>query len=262
MSARLPAVDRGVPVIQVRGVSCVFGGLRAVDDVSFAAPAGRVTGLIGPNGAGKSTTLGVVAGAVRPAAGSVLYKGRDITSWPSYRRARQGLVRTFQMRGEFDHLTLLENLLVAAPDQLGEKARWLAVPGRRWRSQERALVEKARQLLERFELSDREDAYASELSGGQRRLMELARALMADPSALLLDEPMAGVNPTLSRQLGDHLLELAKSGLAVILVEHELRLIEQVCDHVVAMAQGRVIAEGTMSALREQAEVVDAYIVG
>jgi len=123
-------------------------------------------------------------------------------------------------------------------------------------------VEKARELLERFELSEREDAYASELSGGQRRLMELARALMADPSALLLDEPMAGVNPTLGRRLGEHLLELARSGLAIILVEHELRLIEQVCDHVVAMAQGRVIAEGTMAALREQAEVVDAYIVG
>jgi ABC-type branched-subunit amino acid transport system ATPase component len=166
------------------------------------------------------------------------------------------------MRGEFDRLTVLENLLVAAPGQLGEKARWLALPGRKWRHQQSELVEKARGLLQRFELTEREDAYATELSGGQRRLMELARALMADPSALLLDEPMAGVNPTLSRQLGAHLLDLARSGLAIILVEHELGLIEQVCDHVVAMAQGRVIAEGSMASLREHAEVVDAYIVG
>jgi ABC-type branched-subunit amino acid transport system ATPase component len=250
------------PVLSVRDISCSFGGVCAVAGVSFSAPAGQVTGLIGPNGAGKSTTLGIVAGAIRPTSGSIWFNGRDVTRLPSYQRARLGMVRTFQMRGEFDRLTVLENLLVAAPRQLGEQVRNVYSIRRTWRGQERRLVERARDLLDRFGIIGQQDLYAAELSGGQRRLMELARALMAQPRLLLLDEPMAGVSPAMRGRLGEHLLRLADAGIAIVLVEHELEFVENVCDHVLVLAQGTVIGQGSMGALREQAAVLDAYLTG
>jgi ABC-type branched-subunit amino acid transport system ATPase component len=250
------------PLLSVRGISCSFGGVRAVVDVGFAAPTGQITGLIGPNGAGKSTTLGIVAGAIRPTMGTIQFAGRDVTKLPSYRRARLGMIRTFQMRGEFDRLTVLENLLVAAPGQLGEKIGNVYSVRRTWRRQQRELVEQARELLDRFGILSHENVYAAELSGGQRRLMELARALMANPRLLLLDEPMAGVSPTLRDRLGEHLQEVADGGITIVLVEHELQFVEQVCGHVLVLAQGTVIGEGKMSALREQAAVIDAYLTG
>jgi ABC-type branched-subunit amino acid transport system ATPase component len=254
--------EPGMPLLLVRGISCSFGGVRAVADVSFSAPAGQITGLIGPNGAGKSTTLGIVAGFIRPSAGTIQFAGRDITDLPSYRRARLGMIRTFQMRGEFDRLTVLENLLVAAPGQRGEKIRSIYSLRRTWRQQQRDLVDQARDLLDRFGILDHEGVYAEELSGGQRRLMELARALMARPRLLLLDEPMAGVSPAMRGRLGEHLLEVADSGIGIVLVEHQLRFVEDVCGHVLVLAQGTVIGEGKMSALREQAAVLDAYLTG
>lgn len=262
MSAdRFPA-GADTPLLAVRGISCSFGGVHAVADVSFSAPAGQITGLIGPNGAGKSTTLGIVAGSIRPTAGTIHFAGQDITALPSYRRARLGIIRTFQMRGEFDRLTVLENLLVAAPGQRGEKIRNIYSLRRTWRQQQLELVEQARELLGQFGIISQENIYAAELSGGQRRLMELARALMAQPRLLLLDEPMAGVSPTMRDRLSEHLVEVADSGIAIVLVEHQLRFVEDVCGHVLVLAQGTVIGEGKMSALREQAAVLDAYLTG
>jgi ABC-type branched-subunit amino acid transport system ATPase component len=257
-----PLATPSAPLLSVRGLSCTFGGVRAVVDVSFSASPGQITGLIGPNGAGKSTTLGIVAGAIAPTTGTVEFAGRDVTKLPAYRRARLGMIRTFQMRGEFDRLTVLENILVAAPGQLGERLSNIYSLRRTWRRQQRELVDQARELLEQFGILSHENSYAAELSGGQRRLMELARALMAKPRLLLLDEPMAGVSPTMRERLGEHLLQVAGTGIGIVLVEHELQFVEHVCGHVLVLAQGSVIGEGKMSDLREQTAVLDAYLTG
>ena len=171
------------PVLAVQDLHREFGGVHAVNGASFTVPPGRITGLIGPNGAGKSTVLNVIAGALRPSAGTVSYQGQDITGLPSYQVARRGVIRTFQISSEFAALTVLENLLIAAPAQRGE-ALWQAALGKRyWRPHEREMVERARQLLARFDMSAKEDEYAGNLSGGQKRLLELMRGLMAEPGA-------------------------------------------------------------------------------
>jgi ABC-type branched-subunit amino acid transport system ATPase component len=228
-----------------------FGGVHAVNGASFQVPAGRITGLIGPNGAGKSTALNVIAGALKPSAGKISYRGQDITGLPSYKVARRGIIRTFQISSEFARLTVLENLLVAAPGQRGE-ALWQAALGKHyWRPYERKMVQRARELLARFDMSAKEDEYAGNLSGGQKRLLELMRGLMADPALLLLDEPMAGVNPSLARRIEQYLLDLSGEGLAMLMIEHELAVVERLCDPVIVMAQ-----------VRTDREVLDAYLIG
>jgi ABC-type branched-subunit amino acid transport system ATPase component len=250
-------------LLKVRELARNFGGVRAVDGVNFDVEAGTVTGLIGPNGAGKTTALGMIAGAIKPSAGAVVFDDRDITTKTPMAVARLGLIRTFQISSEFARLTLLENLLVAAPDHPGESlAGSLLRGGRAWKTCERELVEQGRELLARFELSSKEDEYAGNLSGGQKRLLEIMRALMAKPKLLLLDEPMAGVNPTLGRKIEGHLRELGETGLTMLMIEHELGVVERLCDRVIVMAQGKVISEGTMESLRKNQEVLDAYLVG
>ncbi len=251
------------PLLTVRDLHRQFGGVRAVNGASFEVPHGRITGLIGPNGAGKSTVLNVIAGAIKPSSGEISYREQDITRLPSsYKLARRGIIRTFQLSSEFTGLTVLENLLVAVPAQRGE-ALWQAALGKRyWRPQERAMVERARELLTRFDMSAKEDEYAGNLSGGQKRLLELMRGLMADPALLLLDEPMAGVNPSLARRIEQHLLDLRDEGLTMFMIEHELAVVERLCDPVIVMAQGRVIAQGTMADVRADREVLDAYLIG
>ena len=254
--------DLSAPVLAVQDLHREFGGVHAVNGASFTVPPGRITGLIGPNGAGKSTALNIIAGALKPSAGTVSYQGKDITGLPSYKVARRGIIRTFQLSSEFAALTVLENLLVAAPAQRGE-ALWQAALGKRyWRPQERAMVERARQLMARFDMSAKEDEYAGNLSGGQKRLLELMRGLMTDPALLLLDEPMAGVNPSLARRIEQHLANLVGEGLTMLMIEHELAVVERLCNPVVVMAQGRVISQGTMADVRSDQEVLDAYLIG
>ena len=249
-------------ILETRGVRKSFGGVVAVEDVSITVPAGRIVGLIGPNGAGKSTLLSILAGAQVPDAGSVWFLGEEISRQNPIKRARKGLTRTFQLSGDLPRLTVLENLLLAAPDQRGEHL-WAALAGKRlWKGQEEALVIRARALLNRFDMRKHEDAYVSELSGGQRRLVEIMRSLMANPRLLLLDEPFAGVNPSLSRRIESHLIDLRVDGLTMVLVEHELGVVERCCDPVVVMAMGHVIAEGTMGDVRTRGEVLDAYLAG
>jgi len=239
-----------------------FGGVRAVAGATLSVPRGQITGLIGPNGAGKSTVVGLIGGSLRPDTGRIEFDGRPITGLPAYRRARLGLVRTYQLSSEFRRLTVLENMVAAAPMQRGERFRVLLQGRRAWRDEERQLASKARGLLDRFALGDKENEYAGNLSGGQKRLLEIARSLMARPVLLLLDEPMAGVNPTFSRTIERYLAEVNEEGVSMVLVEHELDVVERLCDSVVVMARGEVIARGDMSDVRSRPEVRNAYLVG
>ena len=258
-----PAAARDDPVV-LRAVDLVrdFGGVHAVAGVSIEVRRGTLTGLIGPNGAGKSTLLAVLAGTIPATSGQVIYQGADVTGLPAYRRARLGLVRTFQLASEFKRLTVMENLLSAVPGQRGDSLAG-ALRGRRyWRRDEEAAIARARVLLERFGLSSYADTYGGDLSGGQRRLTEIMRALMTEPAMLLLDEPMAGVHPRLARQIGAQLLDLCAEGMTILMVEHELAIMDEFCDPVIMMAEGTVLATGTMTDLRARAEVVEAYLVG
>jgi branched-chain amino acid transport system ATP-binding protein len=251
-----------VPVLEARGIFKDFGGVAAVAGADFAIEEGRITGLIGPNGAGKSTMVNIISGALKPRLGSVLFRGEAITNMPTHEIARRGIVRTFQLSSEFGKLTVLENLLVAPPGQMGETF-WGAMLGKGyWLEQERKLVLRARELLERFAMTAKENEYAGNLSGGQRRLVEIMRGLMAGPKLLLLDEPLAGVNPTLAQEIMGYLEGLRDEGLTMLMVEHDLGAVERVCDPVIVMAQGKVLAQGSLADLRKQQEVLDAYFIG
>jgi branched-chain amino acid transport system permease protein len=239
-----------------------FEGMHAVDGVSLEVARGKITGLIGPNGAGKSTFLAVLAGTLPASSGRILFEGVDITRRPAYRRARMGLVRTFQLPSEFARLTVLENLLVAAPRNRGDSLVGALLGRRYWREDEERLVDEARGLLHRFGMAAKESDYAGTMSGGQKRLIEIMRALMLHPRCLLLDEPMSGVHPRVVSEIQHYLQDLRADGLTILMVEHELHLVEQLCDSVFVMAQGRLIGQGTMATLRRQREIVDAYLVG
>jgi ABC-type branched-subunit amino acid transport system ATPase component len=246
----------------LRGLHKSFGGVHAVAGASFSVPEGKITGLIGPNGAGKSTVVGLIGGALAPDSGEVEFNGRQVTRLPAYRRARLGLIRTYQLSSEFRRMTVLENMVAAAPSQRGERFRVLLQGRRSWRRQERELVAQARALLSRFALRDKENEYADNLSGGQKRLLEIARSLMASPVLLLLDEPMAGVNPTFIHTIERYLKEVNEDGVSMLLIEHELDVVERLCDSVVVMARGEVIASGKMADVRTRPEVRNAYLVG
>jgi len=252
----------GEVVLQAADVVREFGGLRAVAGVSLSVRRGTLTGLIGPNGAGKSTLLAMLAGTLPVSSGRISYQGQDVTSLPAYRRARLGLIRTFQLASEFKKLTVMENLLSSVPGNRGDSLRGAAAGPRYWRGDENAAIVGATALLERFGLEAHANSYAGDLSGGQRRMVEIMRALMAKPRVLLLDEPMAGVHPSLARKIGGELVALAAGGLTVLMVEHELAIMDEFCDPVVAMAEGAVLAQGTMAELRRRSDVVEAYLVG
>jgi branched-chain amino acid transport system permease protein len=249
-------------MLEAVGLTREFGGVRAVDDVSLRVRRGTLTGLIGPNGAGKSTLLAMLAGTLPASAGKVIYRGQDVTGVPAFRRARLGLVRTFQLASEFKRLTVMENLLSAVPQNRGDSLRGAIAGKRYWRRDEAAAIARAEVILRRFGLEGVANSYAGDLSGGQRRLVEIMRALMTEPSMLLLDEPMAGVHPNLARRIGNELVALCDEGMTILMVEHELAIMDEFCDPVIVMAEGAVLAEGTMQQLRGRSEVVEAYLVG
>ena len=240
-----------------------YGGLTAVASVSFRVAEGSITGLIGPNGAGKTTTFNVIAGSEVPSAGRILWDGEDITRLRPHERHARGILRTFQIPRELGRMTVRENLAVAAPDQPGERIvlNWLA-PGR-VRAREAEVRAKADETLEFLGLAHLADELAGTLSGGQKKLLELGRTMMADARLVLLDEPGAGVNPTLMNRIAEMIRRLnAERGYTFCIIEHDMDLIAKLCDPVIVLAEGRILTEGPMEEIRGDPRVVDAYFGG
>ena len=247
------------PAVVVDGVTRTFGGLTAVSVDHLEVQRGGITGLIGPNGAGKTTLFNLLTGFDQPDTGTWSFNGKDLGKLSPHQVARLGVVRTFQLTKALSRLTVLQNMLLGAQDQRGESFFRALVPGI-WRAQEKANTEKAMDLLTRFKLDAKKDDFAGTLSGGQRKLLEMARALMSDPQVVMLDEPMAGVNPALTQSLLGHVKDLREQGMTVIFVEHDMDVVRDISDWVVVMAAGRIIAEGPPEAISQNQAVVDAYL--
>jgi branched-chain amino acid transport system ATP-binding protein len=249
------------PILVVDDVRKRFGGVAAVDGASFDVAPGSITALIGPNGAGKTTLFHVVSGFYRPDGGRVTFRGRAIEGKKPHRIAQRGLVRTFQLTKALTHMSVLDNVMLAAPAQPGEHIWRVFAQPRGVRTREHEVRSTAMELLRFVKLDDHADAYAGSLSGGQRKLLEFARALMAAPEMVMLDEPTAGVNPTLARQLLDLMFLLRHdNGMTFLLIEHDMEIVMNVSDRVVVMSEGRVIAAGSPGAVRRDPAVVDAYL--
>ncbi|MGH3498402.1 MAG: ABC transporter ATP-binding protein [Nocardioidaceae bacterium] len=247
-------------ILRVEDLGLRFGGVHAVRECSFSVDKGSVVGLIGPNGAGKSTTIDLVSGFRRPDKGRVLLDGRPITGRAPHRIARLGLMRTFQSPREWHSLTVMDNVLIGLKEFRRESLRRAIFARGRARRAEDGDREHIRGLIETFGLTPVKNLAAGQLSGGQKRLLEFARVAAARPRVLILDEPMGGVNPVLGEQIGAAIKRLAAAGATVIVVEHNLAFIEDVCDSVIVMDQGRVIASGPYSSLRDNEQVVSAYL--
>lgn len=254
----LPGAAKPDPVLMIDSVTRSFGGLRAVDVEHLEFQRGWITGLIGPNGAGKTTLFNLITGFDRPNTGQWTFNGTPLSGFAAHQVARRGVVRTFQLTKALAKLTVLDNMRLAAPRQSGE--RFFGALLSSWGRQERAITEKAMDLLTRFRLDANAGDLAGCLSGGQRKLLEMARALMMDPIVVMLDEPMAGVNPALTESLLQHVKSLREDGMTVVFVEHDMDVIRDISDWVVVMAQGRVIAEGRPDTLSSNKAVVDAYL--
>ena len=251
------------PLLDVRNLDKHFGGLRACDRATFQIEEGKIAGMIGPNGAGKTTAFNCVAGFLKPDNGQVFFAGDDVTGLPPHSMFGKGLVRTFQIPQELDTMTVLENLMLAGEHQSGEAVwrSWIT-PGR-LRREEAELEARAHEVLEQTQLGHQAYIRAGALSGGQRKLLELARALMAEPRMILLDEPGAGVNPALVRRLIEHIRQLsAQLGLTFLIIEHNLDFVRQLCDPVIVMAQGQVLDVGTADDVLSNPEVQAAYLSG
>ncbi|WP_299265607.1 ABC transporter ATP-binding protein [Halorientalis sp.] len=252
----------GAPLLQVRNLRKSFGGITAVDGATFDVDRGTITGLIGPNGAGKSTTFDLVTGVQTPDSGQVIFDGTDTTGWRPHRSANRGLVRTFQIARELDEMTVLENAMLAPRGQLGEQLWRAVLPGVRDEvvKQEERLREQAWETLEFLELDHLAEEYAGGLSGGQRKLLELARVLMLEPEMILLDEPLAGVNPTLETKLLERLHALRDDGYTFLLVEHDMDVIMNHCEPVIVLHQGSVLVEGPPEQVKSDDRVLEAYL--
>ena len=248
-------------LLEVEGVVRTFGGVRAVDGASFDVAEHSITGLIGPNGAGKSTLFATIAGSLKPDSGRIVYAGKRIDRHAAFRVARAGVVRTYQSARVLTRMTVLDNVLLASKGHPGERLRDLVLRPRAARAHERAAFARAEELLALVRLESYAHAYAGTLSGGQRKLLDLARVLMLEPSLILLDEPMAGVNPALRVELLEHILAVRRDrGITFLIVEHDLDFVMQAADRVVVMNQGRVLTVGTPDEVRANDQVVDAYL--
>nr|WP_254367337.1 ATP-binding cassette domain-containing protein [Microbacterium sp. NC79] len=254
-----PGIPKVDPILIVDNVTRNFGGVTAVDVNHLEIPRHAITALIGPNGAGKTTLFNLLCGFDKPNTGTWTYDGHSLAGVPSFKVARMGQVRTFQLTKALSLLSVLENMKLGAKDQKGE-GFWASLMPWRWRKQETEITAKARDLLARFKLDAKEQDFAASLSGGQRKLLDMARALMNDPNLVMLDEPMAGVNPALTQSLLDHVLDLKDRGMTVLFVEHDMHMVRHIADWVVVMAEGKIVAEGPPDAVMEDQAVIDAYL--
>jgi len=254
-----PGVAKVDPIIVVDKVTRSFGGLTAVDVEHLEIPRGAITALIGPNGAGKTTLFNLLTGFDTPDNGEWSFSGQSLVGISAFKTARMGQVRTFQLTKALGLLTVLDNMKLGAKDQRGEKILASMFPFL-WKKEENEIEERALALLQRFKLDHVKDDFAASLSGGQRKLLEMARALMTEPTLVMLDEPMAGVNPALTESLFGHILGLKESGMTVLFVEHDMHMVRHIADWVVVMAQGEVIAEGSPDDVMNNPAVVDAYL--
>jgi branched-chain amino acid transport system ATP-binding protein len=248
------------PILSTEGLTRDFQSFRAVDGVSLNIRAGSITGLIGPNGAGKTTLFNMISGALRPSAGQVMLAGEDITGLPPEALFAKGLARTFQIPRPFKRMTVLENVMLAPPGQVGETITGALFRRTSLRTQEAVLRDKAMAILEFMTLDALADQPAGKISGGQMKLLELARALMGDPKIILLDEPAAGVNPSLTQILIARIEELNRQGKTFVIVEHDMDFVMRHCDPVIALAEGRIVFEGTADQARVDPLLLDAYL--
>ena len=236
-----------------------FGGLTAVDVEHLEIPSGVITALIGPNGAGKTTLFNLLTGFDTPDTGTWSFMGTSLSGVPSFKVAQMGQVRTFQLTKALSLLTVTDNMKLGAKGQNGESIFRALFPGF-WKKQDEEIEAKAMELLKRFKLDAKKDDFAASLSGGQRKLLEMARALMTDPTLVMLDEPMAGVNPALTQSLLDHVISLKEDGMTVLFVEHDMHMVRHIADWVVVMAEGQVVAEGPPETVMKEQAVIDAYL--
>jgi len=254
-----PGVAKTDPILVADNVTRTFGGLKAVDVAHLEVPRHAITALIGPNGAGKTTLFNLLTGFDKPDTGKWTFSGKSLAGIPSFRVARLGQVRTFQLTKALNLLSVLDNMKLGAKGQKGENIFMALLPWL-WRKQEESIEAKAIELLGRFQLDTKQEDFAASLSGGQRKLLEMARALMSDPTLVMLDEPMAGVNPALTQSLLDHILDLKKEGMTVLFVEHDMQMVRHIADWVVVMAEGKIVAEGPPDAVMANPAVIDAYL--
>ncbi|MBU1250123.1 MAG: ABC transporter ATP-binding protein [Actinobacteria bacterium] len=254
-----PGVAKTDPIIVADHITRRFGGLTAVDVDHIEIPRGAITALIGPNGAGKTTLFNLLTGFDQPDSGKWIFDGSGISGIPAFKVARKGQVRTFQLTKALALLTVLDNMKLGAKGQRGESLFRALFPFI-WKKQEQEIEERALVLLERFKLLEKKDDYAASLSGGQRKLLEMARALMSEPTLVMLDEPMAGVNPALTQSLLDHILGLKEQGMTVLFVEHDMHMVRHIADWVIVMAEGRIVAEGDPHEVMANPAVIDAYL--
>jgi len=254
-----PGVAKPDPILVVDGVKRRFGGLAAVDVAHLEVQRGSITSLIGPNGAGKTTFFNLITGFDRPDEGHWTFDGQPLAGVPAHQVARRGMVRTFQLTKALQRMTVMDNMRLAGTEQTGE--RFLpALLRNTWKRQEEQLSQRAAVLLERFKLGAKHEDFAGTLSGGQRKLLEMARALMVGPKMVMLDEPMAGVNPALTQSLLEHVKGLREEGMTVLFVEHDMDVVMDISDWVVCMAEGRVIAEGPPQSIAQNHAVIEAYL--
>jgi branched-chain amino acid transport system ATP-binding protein len=254
-----PGVPKPDPIVVADGVVRRFGGLTAVDVDHVEVQRGAITALIGPNGAGKSTFFNLLTGFDQPDSGEWSFNGSSLKGVPPYKVARRGMVRTFQLTKALSKLTVIQNMRLGATSQRGENMFAALLPFL-WRSQEAEITTRADDLLRRFKLDAKREDFAGSLSGGQRKLLEMARALMVGPELVMLDEPMAGVNPALTQSLLGHIKDLREEGMTVLFVEHDMDMVRDISDWVLVMAQGKLIAEGPPDAVMADQRVIDAYL--